>query len=109
MRNTRRLEDKPFTEVNLHDSISLLRRKMFPEQSLKGRFLHWKILPKAYYFPQFSITIVFVRHFGNEIPLTINHGREMSTISGNEVSLVYSLILFFFITSVELQTCYRQY
>ena len=28
-------------------------------------------------------TIVFVRHFENEIPLTINHGREMSTISGN--------------------------
>ena len=25
-------------------------------------------------------TIVFVRHFENEIPLTINHGREMSTI-----------------------------
>ena len=28
-------------------------------------------------------TIVFVRHFKNEIPLTIDHGREMSTISGN--------------------------
>ena len=28
-------------------------------------------------------TIVFVRHFEKEIPLTINHGREMSTISGN--------------------------
>ena len=25
----------------------------------------------------------FVRHFENEMPLTINHGREMSTISGN--------------------------
>ena len=55
MRNTRRLEDKPFTEVNLPDSISLLRWKMFPKQSLKGRFLHCKILPKAHYFPQFSI------------------------------------------------------
>ena len=29
-------------------------------------------------------TIVFARHFENEIPLIINHGREMSTISGNE-------------------------
>ena len=25
----------------------------------------------------------FVRHFENEMPLTINHGREMSNISGN--------------------------
>ena len=32
-------------------------------------------------------TIVFVRHFENEIPLTINHGREMSTIAGNEFYL----------------------
>ena len=55
MRNTRRLEDKPLTEVYLHDSISLLRWKMFPKQSLKERFLHWKILPKAHFFPQFSI------------------------------------------------------
>ena len=55
MRNTRRLEDKPFSEVNLHDSILLLRWKMFPKQSLKGRFWHCKILPKAHYFPQFSI------------------------------------------------------
>ena len=55
MRNTRRLEDKPLTEVYLHDSISLLRWKMFPKQSLKERFLLWKILPKAHYFPQFSI------------------------------------------------------
>ena len=32
----------------------------------------------------FSLTaIIFVRHFENEIPLTINHGRKMSTISGN--------------------------
>ena len=29
--------------------------------------------------------IVFVCHFENKIPLTINHGREMSTISGNAV------------------------
>ena len=40
--------------VYLHDSISLLRWKMFPKQSLKGRFLPWKILPKAHYLPQFS-------------------------------------------------------
>ena len=29
-----------------------------------------------------------IRHFNNienEIPLTINHGREMSTISGNDM------------------------
>ena len=26
---------------------------------------------------------LFVGHFENEIPLTINHGREKSTISGN--------------------------
>ena len=32
----------------------------------------------------FSLTaIVFVRHFEKEMPLTIYHGREMSTISGN--------------------------
>ena len=32
-----------------------------------------------------SLTAInFVRHFENEIPLTINHGRKMSTISGNE-------------------------
>ena len=30
----------------------------------------------------------FVRHFENEIPLTINHGREMSTISGNGLLLL---------------------
>ena len=33
--------------------------------------------------PYMGRTIVFVRHFKNEIPLTIDHGREMSTISGN--------------------------
>ncbi|XP_068721403.1 uncharacterized protein [Montipora capricornis] len=32
----------------------------------------------------FSLTALnFVPHFENEIPLTINHGRKMSTISGN--------------------------
>ena len=32
----------------------------------------------------FSLTaIIFVRYFENEIPLTINHRRKMSTISGN--------------------------
>ena len=31
----------------------------------------------------FSLTaMVFVHHFENEIPLTINHGREMPVISG---------------------------
>ena len=35
----------------------------------------------------FSLTaIVFVRHFEKEIPLTIYHGREMSTISGNVIA-----------------------
>ena len=29
-------------------------------------------------------TITLFRHFENEIPLTINHGRKMSTISGND-------------------------
>ena len=38
-------------------------------------------------------TIVFVRHFGNEIPLTINHGREMSTISGNDLGALIFLEL----------------
>ena len=33
----------------------------------------------------FSLTaIVFIRHFEKEMPLTLYHGREMSTISGNE-------------------------
>ena len=33
----------------------------------------------------FSLTaIVFVRHFEKEMPLTIYHGPEISTISGNE-------------------------
>ena len=40
-------------------------------------------------------TIVFVRHFGNEIPLTINHGREMSTISGKALGRTVPLIIFF--------------
>ena len=31
----------------------------------------------------FSRCDSFVRHFENEMPLTINHGGEMSTISGN--------------------------
>ena len=32
----------------------------------------------------FSLTVIaLVRHFENKMPLTINHGREMSTISGN--------------------------
>ena len=47
----------------------------------------------------FSLTaIVFVRHFENEMPLTINHGREMSNISGNGPSLestrMFETILF---------------
>ena len=34
--------------------------------------------------------IGFVRDFQNEIPLTINHRREMSTISGNAYPAVLS-------------------
>ena len=41
----------------------------------------------------FSLTtITFVRHFENEILLTINHGRKMSTISGNEIHLSVTLL-----------------
>ena len=37
-------------------------------------------------------TIVYVRHFKNEIPLTIDQGREMSTISGNGVVCVVGVV-----------------
>ena len=36
---------------------------------------------RGYAFPDYDR---FCPPFGNEIPLTINHGREMSTISGND-------------------------
>jgi hypothetical protein len=28
---------------------------------------------------------VYIRHIENEMPLTINHRREMSTVSGNDM------------------------
>ena len=43
---------------------------------------------RGYAFPDYDR---FCPPFGNEIPLTINHGREMSTISGN-VMLIHGLI-----------------
>ena len=41
----------------------------------------------------FSLTaIVLVRHFEKEMPLTIYHGREMSTISGNVLIFKIKLV-----------------
>ena len=55
--------------------FSFFLRKTDPQSSnyLKNR--------RGYAFPDYGR---FCPPFGNEIPLTINHGREMSTISGNE-------------------------
>ena len=58
---------------------SFFLRKTDPQSSnyLKNR--------RGYAFPDYDR---FCPPFGNEIPLTINHGREMSTISGNDIFFV---------------------
>ena len=58
---------------------SFFLRKTDPQSSnyLKNR--------KGYAFPDYDS---FCPPFGNEIPLTINHGREMSTISGNDLNSI---------------------
>ena len=84
-----------FSEVKFHVS---LRPVFLLSATRPGRYL--KIFWKFFFFrktdPQssnylkyrrehvFLSAIVFVRHSENEMPLTINHGREMSTISGND-------------------------
>ena len=55
-----------------YSSFFLVKRIHKAQIILKNR--------RGYAFPDYDR---FCPPFGNEIPLTINHGREMSTISGN--------------------------
>ena len=52
---------------------------------------------RGYAFPDYDR----VRHFGNEIPLRINHGREMSAISGNDLLFGKDLVLTQLLVVVE--------
>ena len=88
-----------FSEVKFYVRLRLV---FLLSATRPGRYLKnfWKFFSFFFFFrktdPQssnylkyrrehvFLSAIVFVRHSENEMPLTINHGREMSTISGND-------------------------